>query len=288
MNDFDIPILIICFNRPERTKYVFNSVRQANPKKIYVSFDGPRNENDIKLIKQNEDLLNRIDWGKCEVNILKNRINKGAQIAVFEAINWLFENEEYGIILEDDIMPYQEFYYYCKVLLEKYKDDKHIASISGWSYFYKKLPDNYKYTYYFSHIQSSWGWATWKDRWENMDITLQNTDFNVIEENLRKDNIDEHIIAYYKNIFYNHDILKTTWDYQFLFSCLMAQNKYCIQPIKRFVENIGYGTDCAHPSSINPNVVDRIETNFNFSHPEKFEYISELDNERNKQTGEIC
>lgn len=122
---------------------------------------------------------------------------------------------------------------------------------------------------------------------ESMDITLKNTDFRIIEQNLRNDKINEHIINYYRNIFWNDGILGTTWDYQFLFSCLMLPNRYFIQPIKRFVENIGYGTDSAHSTSVNLNMVEKIKKDFTFKHPKSFKYIPELDNERNKQTGEF-
>ena len=40
------------------------------------------------------------------------------------ATNWFFENEDYGIILEDDLVPDKSFFEYCEILLDKYKEKK--------------------------------------------------------------------------------------------------------------------------------------------------------------------
>ena len=67
---------------------------------------------------------------------------------MIQAINWFFESESEGIILEDDCIPNIEFLPYCAELLKKYKDHKSIGCITGVNFQkYQKVSD---YSYYFS------------------------------------------------------------------------------------------------------------------------------------------
>ena len=68
------------------------------------------------------------------------------QVAISEAINWLFQNEEQGIILEEDLLPNQSFFKFCDNLLEKYKDKQNVMMISGTNYLGEKIISN-KYIY---------------------------------------------------------------------------------------------------------------------------------------------
>jgi len=90
--------------------------------------------------------------------------NLGCKLGVSDAINWFFEFNEFGIILEDDCLPNITFFSYCEELLNKYKDNMKIMHISG----HKKIMGNFnsKESYYFSRIANIWGWSTWRNRWE--------------------------------------------------------------------------------------------------------------------------
>ena len=46
-------------------------------------------------------------------------------------IDWFFSYEAAGIILEDDCLPTEEFFRYCDVMLDKFKDNNKIYAISG-------------------------------------------------------------------------------------------------------------------------------------------------------------
>ena len=56
-------------------------------------------------------LSSNVDWD-CEVKTLFRDKNLGCKYAVSSAIDWFFENEEMGIILEDDCLPSQSFFWY--------------------------------------------------------------------------------------------------------------------------------------------------------------------------------
>ena len=97
------PILFIIFNRPFETKRVFDSIRNARPKELYVAADGPRlnNINDNENSKLTREIVKNIDWD-CNVKYLYREDNLGCKKAVSTAIDWFFENVEEGIIIEDD------------------------------------------------------------------------------------------------------------------------------------------------------------------------------------------
>ena len=65
----------------------------------------------------------KIDW-ECKVHLKFNNKNLGCKKSVINAINWFFENEESGIILEEDCIPNESFFYFCAALLDKYKNNK--------------------------------------------------------------------------------------------------------------------------------------------------------------------
>ena len=110
------PVLFLVFNRLDTTKQVFESIKRAQPPRIYISSDGPRNnvdgENEVVEIVRNY-ILENIDWD-CEVYTLFRDRNLGCKYAVSEAITWFFKNEEQGIVLEDDCLPIESFFWYCE------------------------------------------------------------------------------------------------------------------------------------------------------------------------------
>ena len=115
------PVLFLVFNRPDTTKKVFEKIRLAKPRKLYVVSDGSREGNirDREKIKIVREIVTRIDW-QCKLKTLFRDENLGCKKGVSQAISWFFENEEQGIILEDDCLPSQSFFWFCEELLEKY------------------------------------------------------------------------------------------------------------------------------------------------------------------------
>src|SRR4030042_6453503 len=144
------PVLFLIFNRPDTTEKVFDEIRKAKPKKLFVAADGPRQDKQgekEKVGRARQIVIDGIDWD-CEIKTLFRDKNLGCKVAVSSAINWFFENEEMGIILEDDCLPHQSFFRFCGELLEKYKDDERIMVISGENLLFGRKRTNY--SYYFS------------------------------------------------------------------------------------------------------------------------------------------
>jgi hypothetical protein len=121
------PVLFLIFNRPEPTRRVFEAIRRARPVRLYVAADGPRDAvpTDHELCRQAREITELIDW-PCEVKRLYRDKNLGCRAAVSSAITRFFEQEERGIILEDDCLPEPSFFPFCEELLERYQDDESV------------------------------------------------------------------------------------------------------------------------------------------------------------------
>ena len=268
---FNVPILMIVFKRLEATKRVFETIKQLQPKKLYISADGARfevNGEKEKCEEVREYILSSIDWD-CEVKTLFQKENLGCGIAPSSAMNWLFENEEMGIILEDDTVPNMDFFRFCKEMLIKYKEDERFGMIGGHNAIDK---ENCSDTYYFSKYVQTWGWATWRRAWNGYDYgislwnKLKNTNFiySIFPEKYIADN--------YKHIFDQMlDCPKDIWDYQWLFHNLVNDRK-TIMPCCNLVSNIGFSSDATHTFDENSPVsnLPHGKLSFPLKHPISF------------------
>lgn len=240
--NFKTAILFLIYKRLDTTQKVFERIRRVKPSKLYIAGDGPKNDSEIERIKNTRDyVLKNIDW-QCNVNTLFRENNLGCKYNISDAITWFFQNEKEGIILEDDCLPHISFFKYCEELLERYKDNKKIGMISG---------DNFQngikrgeYDYYFSIYNNTWGWASWKDRWEKYDVELTTFKNPLFIENLFKYN--NKAKRYWIKIF---NMMKEnkidSWAYQWTFT-MWANNWLTIIPNVNLISNIGTSLDSKH------------------------------------------
>ncbi|MES9963888.1 MAG: glycosyltransferase family 2 protein [Candidatus Sedimenticola sp. 20ELBAFRAG] len=244
------PILFIVFNRPETTSRVFDVIRAAKPKRLYIAADGPRvgKDKDYNKCREVRRIVNNVDW-ECEVRNLFRENNLGCKYAVSGAIDWFFENEEEGIILEDDCLPDQSFFMFCETLLDRYRDDENVMCISGDNFQFNN--DSCKESYYYSRYTHIWGWASWRRAWKRYDVAMnQWPDYK--SSGKMKSKFDSRLaVWYWTRIFdsvYRGDI--DTWDYQWLFASLRHDGLNVI-PRVNLISNIGFGDDSTHTKEVN-------------------------------------
>lgn len=239
IDKIDIPILLIVFNRPEHTQIVFNAIRQLKPARLYISSDGPRithNEDSINIQKI-EHITSEIDW-PCNVHRVANSENLGCKLAVISAIDWFFENEAEGIILEDDCVPTLGFFHYCSDMLSIYREQKRVYSISGSCFF-----DNENLIgHYFSDYALMWGWATWRDRWKQYEASPANYRIDILKMWWRRPIVFAYWIKVFASVL-NGSV--NTWDYQWILTVWRNNGLVC-RPTRNLVKNIGFGEGATH------------------------------------------
>ncbi|MBP5284694.1 MAG: hypothetical protein ILO34_01135, partial [Kiritimatiellae bacterium] len=240
-NDFFecAPVLLIGFNRPDLIKGQIDAVRSALPKRLYIAADGPREhrEGEAELCAAVRKCVGMVDW-PCEVRTLFRNHNLGCKFGVSSAIAWFFENEEMGIILEDDCRPVDQFFRYATELLHRYRDDGRVGSISGFNHFnYQSNPND---SYHFSRHISIWGWATWRRAWSKYELDVRSYR-DIYADALKKSELSRCSQRMRLRSFSGvASGLINTWDVQMsvIFFC---NNLLTIVPKERLVVNLGIG-----------------------------------------------
>ena len=239
------PVLFLIFNRPECTERSFDAIRRARPPRLYVAADGPRADRpgEVPLTMNSRSIATQVDW-PCELHTLFRNTNLGCRDAVASAIDWFFEQESAGIILEDDCDPNQGFFSYCEDLLHKYADDDRVGMISGANFV--PDPSSSNWSYRFSRYANVWGWASWRRVWRRYDKHISFwPEWRLSEDwiELFPDPVER---LYWEQILegtYRGDI--DTWDYQFA-ACLWRSGMLAVCPNVNLVTNIGFDAQATH------------------------------------------
>ena len=268
-NSINTAVLFLVFNRLDTTKEVFEAIRLVRPPRLYIAADGARTsrEGEATTVQSVRDyVLNHIDW-ECEVKTLFREQNLGCKYAVSSAVAWFFENEEMGIILEDDCLPDPTFFNFCQELLERYRHDQRIGMISGDNFQFGSRRNND--SYYFSKYVHIWGWATWRDRWAgSYDVTMKKWP-RICDEGWLADmvgNVRE--AAYWRKIFERvHRGEIDTWDYQWVFAN-WVEGRMSILPAVNMITNIGFDGNATHTTGASELAnLARNPIDFPLSHP---------------------
>lgn len=242
---FNTPILFIVFNRPDTTAKVFAAIKKLQPRQLFIVADGPRNEQDREKCAAVREIVSDIDWD-CQVKTLFRDKNLGVKLAGSSAIDWFFSQVEQGIILEDDCLPDQSFFWYCQELLEYYKDNEKIWHISGDNFQKHKIADSY----YFSQIPHIWGWATWRRAWQYYDLNIR--DFPDFRKQHKINQLfSKKIWQWFWLDVFNKNYLgqDNGWDFQWAFA-MFNHGGLAIHPQVNLISNIGFGAEASH--SFNP------------------------------------
>jgi hypothetical protein len=238
----DIAVLLTIFNRPDTTEKVFQAIRLAKPKKLYISADAPRlnNKSDELECEKARAIVKKVDWD-CTVKYRFLETNLGCGRGISSAISWAFDNEEWLIILEDDCVPSLPFFEYCNYCLKKYAHDQRVWIVSGRSHH-----ENSKYfddqDYIFSHHEHIWGWATWKRCWKHFDYDMKEWDYFYKNGGFLNSFLSKEEGIYYNDMFANKltskNIQAHAWSNQYLFA-IQINSGLTITPSKNLIHNIG-------------------------------------------------
>jgi len=242
------PVALFFFNRKDCLQQVASRVLEADPPAIYLVADGPRPEveGEADLCSEVRELLESLPWD-CPVHKIYSETNLGCGRRISSGISEVLKQDESVIILEDDILPHQDFFPYCDELLSYYQNDESVFMISGLQY-KEKIGKNNGYT--FSFNSGIWGWATWRRAWRHY---IFDPSRYILDEwfwktmvPIRCNNSMEESDHFIKTLYFNH--LQNnidTWDAQWTL-CQMRHKAYCISPNWNLVQNIGFGADSTH------------------------------------------
>lgn len=250
------PVAFFVFNRPETTVKVFEAIRLAKPKTLLIVADGPREgySHEAKNCAEVRDIVRQIDWD-CRVYNNYSDINLGCKKRVSSGLDWVFEQVEEAIILEDDCLPDPTFFRFCDENLHHYRTDTRIMSITGNNIIQDQYTDSS--SYYFSRYNQIWGWATWRRAWCHYDINMKawpTINQKGFLNNWFSSNKAARFWAKRFEVAYKNQI--DTWDYAWTFTC-WVQNGLSIIPNTNLVSNIGFGPGATHTNEIDSPLANR-------------------------------
>ena len=235
----ETPVLFITFARPDYARQTWEGIKAAKPKTLYFYSNKGRVEKEGEIARNEEirSYIKEIDWD-CDLHTWFRDECVNVYDSLKGAIDWLFNNEEQGIVLEEDCVPTLGFFSYADQLIIKFKDDRRVWFISG-DNFINYNPGGYDYI--FSHHSQIYGWASWKDRWDAIDWKLTNLDMFLD---------DGYVYYLFPKAKIAHDrksvmrsakewLLKTQcWDGIFYANMLM-NNSLSVFPKENLITNIG-------------------------------------------------
>ena len=274
----DVAVLLLFFTRSNTFQQVFEAVRQARPSKLLLYQDGPRDARDMAGIEACRRIVSdeQIDW-ECEVHRHYLDHNEGCDPSGFRSHRWAFSLAEKVIVLEDDVVPSQSFFPFCKEMLDRYEHDERISIIAGFN-IDEETKDCGQESYFFTTAFSIWGWASWRRVAERWDPTygfirdpqaMQKLEHVAKVRHLRKDMLQ---------MFRDHSQSGKEYFETIYWSDMLLHDSLAIMPQQNQISNIGLMADSTHFSAelkTTPHrirrmfTMQRYELSFPLSHPAK-------------------
>ena len=162
------PVLLFTYKRPDQTRQTVEALQRnhlADQSELYIFSDGPRTEADADKVQHVREYLKTIDGFKKTTLKLSDK-NQGLAASIIGGVTELINTYGKVIVLEDDLVTSTNFISFCNQALSHYKDDPQVFSVSGYTRPISGLKDN---GVYFTSRASSWGWASWKEKWNDVD-----------------------------------------------------------------------------------------------------------------------
>jgi len=268
-------VLLIIYNRPEKTRNMISVLRNAKPTELFVAADGPRQDkpDDVERCADSRLALDEIDW-PCVVHRLFQDDNLGCKIGPETAITWFFSHVRAGIILEDDCVPTPDFFPFCAELLDRFNENERVMMISG----YNQLGawSGTTASYGFSRTSPTWGWATWRRAWRHYDPRM--TDWTSSES--QRAVKGRMPVAEFRMTQRRFDQVHSgeldAWDFAWAFAMLRTGG-LSVVPTHNLIRNIGFDHDATHTKN-RWSADARVSTaplSFPLSHPARLEPTSE-------------
>lgn len=272
------PILFITFARPEYARKSFAAIKEAQPRKLYFYNNKAREDKPDEVRRNNEvrSFIEQIDWD-CEIITWFREEYVDVYTSLWGAIDWLFEHEEEGIIIEEDCVASRAFFSYAEQMLSKLEHEKRVWLISGDNFTPQYNPP--QLDYFYSKNIHIYGWASWRSRWQCLDRSMK--DWKRVRQHGLK--------TYYKNPVeylwrkklldrvYNQMDKFYPWDFVFEYNVII-NNGLAVVPRINMVEDIGVSGEHHTVTLSERNPVDYSQKDFKIvNEPDHVEACSKYD-----------
>lgn len=241
----DVAVLMLFFNRPDRFEKVFDEVRKARPSRLFLYQDGPRGERDMPGIEACRKIASdeHIDWA-CEVHRQYLERNQGCDPSGHLSQKWAFSQVDKCIVLEDDCVPSQSFFPFCKEMLDRYEHDERISMIAGFNE--DEVTDYCPNSYFFTSVFSIWGWASWRRVFEKRDEQYRFLSDPYTMRELKDMIRSRRLRADILRMMHDHQASGKQYFESLFWSAMLLSSGLAIMPSKNLINNQGLSDDSTH------------------------------------------
>lgn len=236
------PVVLFVYNRPdcaEKNLQALNQNPEAENSKLYIFSDAAKNDSAVSSVNQTRDVLHAFQKNNRfqNVEIIEQKKNKGLAKSIIDGVSSIINKHKSVIVLEDDCIVSPYFLKFMNNALTYYKNDLTIGSISGWTP-NLSFPHDFSYDVFSILRSCSICWATWNDRWKNIDWNMKNYD------KIRNDRVlinrcnktgNDRFVRYIRQKKFNVQ----SWSIRFGMS-LVENCQNTVYPRYSYSENIGH------------------------------------------------
>lgn len=242
------PIILFAYNRPAHTEATLQALAAcelAAESELHIFVDYPKKPEHQATWEATKAVVYR-DWPFRQVHITERQENYGLIRSVIEGVSALMEQHGRAIVLEDDLQAAPSFLRFMNEALDAYEDQPEIFSVSGYNFGpnLMQIPDHYQDDYYFCYRPTSWGWATWRDRWATVDWEVK--DIEQFKKSGRQqrafnrsgDDLSDMLIGSVEGRLHS-------WYARFAYA-QFKQQRLSIVPVRSLIQNIGMDGSGVH------------------------------------------
>ena len=262
-----VGLAIFSFNRPEHLKILYETIHDLKLENQYCFHlfnDGPKTSKtpEIQLV---HELTDKFAVLVKNFEVFRRTENFGLAKSIQSGLDLVFAIHGKAIILEDDIIPSKVFFDAMEYYLNNQELNPLIGSVTGANT--TRFPLFERRDFLTSKRHSSWGWATWADRWNSIDWKYVNHEFLEDKPVIRKvKRVSPDLVGYAElQATGKIDSWATGMNIDFI-----KRELLCIVPKKDLVNNIGFDGSGTHgTSSKRKNLIadlnKRIQINIEFT-----------------------
>lgn len=235
------PVVVFAYKRVDKLMKCIDSLTAADlheKTEVYIYADGAKgkeDEEDVgKVRRYLKDILKNHDFGELKV-VERNR-NVGLANNVISGVSEVIHGHNRIIAVEDDLIVTGDFLDYINKALDYYETEENVWSVTGFSEPLGSLK-KYKHDVYYGYRGCSYGWGTWKDRWESVDWEVKDYSFLLSSRKLQKhfnrggNDMTGMLVNQMEGRI-------DSWAIRWCFAQSM-QNKYTVYPVSSFIVNDG-------------------------------------------------
>lgn len=239
-------ILVLGYNRPDYLKNLLDFLREQENFRLYISIDGPvsNSTSDETLVNECRKLaIQTQEW--TDAKLLLSESNNGCYMGVTKGIDWFFSHEEFGVILEDDLVFDSNAIRFLNNGLSEYADRPDVGTICAFNHLSPYSISDEPISSLMVSFPSSWGWATWRDRWVKLERDFSRYPYPLfIYKSLKYGGLSgaRSWLQVRKRL---QNASLDSWAYRWLLTNCRYGWK-AIVPSRSLVTNIGFRADATH------------------------------------------